>query len=97
MSILDSAQKQVTAVEGAQQVRQVFQNTFRQMEMSLRQVRNIVSRFGRPDVEKALGDDAPQLSALYAELKALVEKNKPNTKIDELPTSAVSRPFARKA
>jgi hypothetical protein len=86
MSMLDTARKQPTAVDGAQQIRQVFQNSFRQMEMSLRQVRDIVGRFGRANVEDALGADAKQLASLYAALKTTVESNKPNTKISDLPS-----------
>jgi hypothetical protein len=85
MSILEPVQQQRTAEDGARQIRQTFQNTFRQMEAALRQVRDIVGRYGRPNIDKALGGDAKQFANLYSAVKEFIQKHKAGAVIDDLP------------
>ena len=85
MSILDPVADKPTAQNGADQIRRVFQNSFRQMQMSLWQIRDAVSRFGRSEIESALGSDAKDLASIYSAMKQFIETNETGTAIDDLP------------
>ena len=73
------------AVQAAKNVKRTLAQTFIQIEHALRQVRMAAERHGRGQIEEALGSDAAEVTKLYGELKQVLEKNKPNAQVDDLP------------
>ena len=53
----------------------------------LASMQSVVERHGRARIDSALGEDAPQLATLYSTLKALVEDNKPDATVADLPSA----------
>ncbi len=75
-----------TAQHGALRMKRTLAQAFQQIEGSLAQIRQIVDRHGRPSLNSALGADLKQTENLYKALKAVVEQNKPGTRIPDLPS-----------
>ena len=75
-----------TAQQGALRLKRTLAHAFQQIETSLAQARQIVERHGRSPVDTALGADKQQAASLYQALKTFVEKNKPGSKIPDLPS-----------
>ena len=88
MAIFEPAQqpRQPNAQQGAIRIKRLLQGAFQQIEGTLNQVRRVCERHGRGEIADALGsDDEREVIALYKALKDLVEKHKPDAKIDSLP------------
>lgn len=86
MSVFDSiALSEPTPQDGALRIRRALAHSFRQLEGTLDQVREIMQHHGTSAINGALGGDRAEVVALYQALKTLVEQKRPGAKVPDLP------------
>jgi len=88
MPLLETPQPtQPTAEDGARMIRRILSQSVNQMDRSLAQVRHIVQRYGRSEIETALGADAAELQAVYQKLKQCLQEVDNSRDVPDLPSS----------
>ncbi|MCC6681633.1 MAG: hypothetical protein IT445_12090 [Phycisphaeraceae bacterium] len=85
MALLEQTMRQPTAADGAFRIRHLMRQSVMQIEHSLQNVNRIVQQHGRNAINQALGNDAQQLSTIYASLKACLEDIDPSRQVPDLP------------
>lgn len=86
MALLDTPERRgPSAANGANLIRQMMRQTVSHMELSLRQVRQIMERHGREAVIAELGSDAQELQAIYAKLRETIKSLDSSREIPDLP------------
>ena len=75
-----------TVAVGAEEVRRSLAQAVRQMEQSMKRVRNVVNEFGRAAVAAELSPDGADLLTVYNGMKGVLEDASIGKTIDVLPS-----------
>ena len=84
MSLVDVPQKQVTASNVADEIRQHLATVISLADTQLLRIRNLVRQYGRSNIAAELGSDAQALLTVYTKLKEAIEAAK-EIAVEDLP------------
>lgn len=78
--------RQPTAEDGARRIRRTLGHTVTQMEQGLAQVRRIIERHGKSEIQSELGTDAAELQQVYNKIKTCITDIDASRQVDDLPS-----------
>jgi len=84
MSLIDVSIPEETITDKANKIREKLAQVVNTADIRLREIRNLVRKYGRAAIAAELGDDAAALLTTYAKLKEAIEAAKEIT-VEELP------------
>ena len=84
MSLVDVSIPEETITDKANKIREKLAQVVNTADIRLREIRNLVRKYGRAAIAAELGDDAAALLTTYAKLKEAIEAAKEIT-VEELP------------
>ena len=84
MSLVDVSIPEETIIDKADKIREKLAQVVNTADIRLREIRNLVRKYGRAAIAAELGDDAAALLTTYAKLKEAIEAAKEIT-VEELP------------
>ena len=84
MSLVDVSIPEETITDKTNKIREKLAQVVNTADIRLREIRNLVRKYGRAAIAAELGDDAAALLTTYAKLKEAIEAAKEIT-VEELP------------
>ena len=75
-----------TASDGARLIRVILLRLVDQCDNGLKEVREVVNRYTRTNIETELGVDAAALQAVYSNIKSMLEDASVGRVVDTLPS-----------